>query len=246
MMRSVLNVIDRSHNYMDLMFRVDPSISQYRLLIARTLNDAYDLTGGTGTNGVIGQNAPFVYPLDFRSGQTYRSSLIVQRGLGRLDESVRGQTRLILDLSEFYGPANPSVPADYQLTFIRVQEYNVAVGAFGPPGPIHIVPPPQFFSSIPAGITLAGMAPDTGVRAGDIPSDSAMWVVLPRYCATSNVMNRDSSNDLLLSWDYGQTSAAIEPTGSLGLTSVSYKNLLLESVGGSVNWTAVFSIVGPV
>jgi len=246
MIRSVLNLIDRGPNYMDIMFRVDPSVSKYRLLIAKTINDAYDTTGGAGTNGVFGTNAPFQYPVDFTSGTTYRSDLIVQRGLGRLDESVRGQTRIILDLSQYYGPANPSVPADYQLTFIRVQEFNVALGAFGPPGPIHIVVPPQFFSSIPAGVTLAGTAPNTGVSAGNIPTDNALWFVLPRYCATSNMVNRDNANDLLVSWDYGQTSAAVEANQSLGLTSVSYKNVLLEAVGGTANWTAVFSIVGPV
>lgn len=246
MMRNVINVVDRGPNYMDLMIRVDPSVSAYRLLLARTINDAYDLTGGAGTNGVFGVNAPFQYPVDIPSKATYRSDFIVQRGLGRLDESIRNQTRIILDLSQYYSPANPSVPADYELLFLRVQEYNVATGAFGAPGPIVIVVPPQFFSSIPAGITLAGTAPNTGSTAGTPPSDNAMWVVLPRYCATSNLVNRDNNNDLLVAWDYGQTSAAVEANQSLGLTSVSFKNLLLEAVGGNANWTAVFSIVGPV
>lgn len=245
MIRSVLNLVDRGPNYMDLMFRVDPSISQYQLLIARTLNDAYDWQG-TGLNGVTGVNVPFTFPVNIPRGAIYRSPLIVQRGLGLLDESTRGQTRVILDLSQYYGPANPSVPADYELTFMRVREFNVATGAFGPPGPIHIIVPPQFFSSIPAGVTLAGTAPNTGIAAGNPPSDNAMWISLPRYCATSNLVNRDDSNDLLVSWAYGQTSAAVEANQSLGLTSVSYKNVLLEAVGGTANWTAVFSIVGPV
>lgn len=245
MMRSVLNMIDRGPNYMDLMIRVDPSVSQYQLLIARTINDAYDWQA-VGLNGVVGTNAAFVYPVNIQRAATYRSPFIVQRGLGLLDESVRGQTRIILDLSQWYGPANPSVPADYELTFVRVREYNVATAAFGPPGPIHIIPPPQFFSSIPAGITLAGTAPNTGIAAGNIPSDNALWISLPRYCATSNLLNRDNSNDLLVSWDYGQTSGAVEPNGALGLTSVSYKNVLLEAVGGTANWTAFFSIVGPI
>lgn len=245
MMRNVINLVDRGPNYMDLMIRVDPSVSAYRLLLARTINDAYDLTGGAGTNGVFGVNAPFQYPVDIPTKATYRSDLIVQRGLGRLDESIRGQTRIILDLSQYYGPANPSVPADYELLFLRVQEFNVATGAFGPPGPIVIIVPPQFFSSIPAGITLAGTAPNTGSMAGTPPSDNAMWIVLPRYCATSNVVNRDNTNDLLMAWDYGQTSAAIEANQTFSLTSVSYKNVLLEAVGGTANWTAAFSIVGP-
>jgi len=245
MMRSVLNMIDRGPNYMDLMIRVDPSVSQYQLLIARTINDAYDWQA-VGLNGVVGANAAFVYPVNIQRAATYRSPFIVQRGLGLLDESVRGQTRIILDLSQWYGPGNPSVPADYELTFVRVREYNVATAAFGPPGPIHIIPPPQFFSSIPAGITLAGTAPNTGIAAGNIPSDNALWISLPRYCATSNLLNRDNSNDLLVSWDYGQTSGAVEANGALGLTSVSYKNVLLEAVGGTANWTAFFSIVGPI
>lgn len=245
MIRSVLNTIDRSPNYMDLMIRVDPSVTQYQLLFARTINDAYDWQG-VGLNGVTAANVPFTYPVNIPRAATYRSDYIVQRGLGRIDETTRGQTRIILDLSQYYGPANPSVPADYELTFVRVREYNVAVGAFGPPGPIHIIPPPQFYSSIPAGVTLAGTAPNTGIAAGNVPSESAMWIALPRYCATSNLLNRDNNNDLLVSWDYGQTSGAIEANGSLGLTSVSFKNVLLEAVGGTANWTAFFSIVGPI
>jgi len=245
MIRSVLNTIDRGPNYMDLMIRVDPSISQYQLLISRTINDAYDWQG-TGLNGVVAANVPFTYPVNIPRAATYRSDYIIQRGLGRIDETTRGQTRIILDLSQYYGPANPSVPADYELTFIRVREYNVATGAFGLPGPIHIIPPPQFYSSIPAGITLAGTAPNTGFSAGNPPSDNALWFALPRYCATSNITNRDNNNELLVSYDYGQTSGAIEPNQALGLTTVSYKNVLMEAVGGTANWTAVFSIVGPI
>lgn len=245
MMRSVLNVVDRGPNYMDLMIRVDPSVSSYQLLFARTINDAYDWQG-TSLNGVTATNVPFTYPVNISRGATYRSDFIVKRGLGRLDESIRGQTRIILDMSQYYGPANPSVPADYELMFVRVREFNVATGAFGLPGPIHIIVPPQFFSSIPAGITLAGTAPNTGSGAGQIPSDNALWISLPRYCATSNLVNRDNNNDLLVSWAYGQTSAAVEANQALGLTSVSYKNVLLEAVGGNANWTAVFSIVGPI
>jgi hypothetical protein len=246
MIRSVLNVIDRSANYMDLMFRIDPSVTQYRLLFARAINDAYDLTGGLGTNGVVGNLAPFQYPVDIPRGALYRSDLVVRRGLGRLDESTRGQTRVILDLSEFYGPLNPSVPADNQLTFVRVQEFNVATNAFDAPGPIHIIPPPQFYGNIPAGLTLSGTAPNTGIAAGDIPSEDAMWISLPRYCATSSLYNLDSAHDLLISWDYGQTSAMVQNANPLTLNNASYKNLLLESIGGNAKWTAFFSIVGPI
>lgn len=245
MMRNVINLVDRGPNYMDLMIRVDPSVSKYRLLIARTINDAYDWQG-TSLNGVTAVNVPFTYPVEIPSKATYRSDFIVQRGLGRLDESIRNQTRIILDLSQYYSPANPSVPADYELLFLRVQEYNVATASYDLPGPINIIIPPQFFSSIPAGITLAGTAPNTGSTAGTPPSSGAMWIVLPRYCATSNLTNRDNSNDLLVAWDYGQTTAAIEANQSLTLTSVSFKNVLIEAVGGTANWTAAFSIVGPV
>lgn len=245
-MKNIINLVDRGPNYMDIMFRVDPSVSAYRLLISRTINDAYDTTGGAGTNGVVGVNAPFQYPVDIPSKALYRSDLIVRRGLGRLDESTRDQTRVILDLSQYYGPANPSVPADNELLFLRVQEFNVALGAFGAPGPITIIVPPQFFSSIPAGVTLSATAPNTGTTAGTPPSSNAMWIALPRYCATSNLVNRDNTNDLLVAWDYGQTTAAVEANQTLMLTSVSYKNVLLEAVGGTANWTAAFSIVGPV
>jgi hypothetical protein len=226
---------------MDLMFRVDPSVSSYRLLIARTINDAYDWQG-TSLNGVVGVNVPFTYPVDFPRGAMYRSDFLVQRGLGWIGESTRGQTRILLDLSEFYG-TNPSVPADYELTFMRVQEFNVATGAFGAPGPIHIITPANF-SNIPGGLTLAGTAPNTGIVAGTPPSDSAMWLSLPRYCATSNIVNRDNTNELLMAWEYAQTTGGIEANQSLGLNGVQFKNLLLEAVGGTAQWSGAFSIVG--
>jgi len=243
-MRSVLGVVDRAPNYVDFMIRVDPAVSKYRLSVACSINDAYDLTGGApGTNGVVGVNAPFLIPLEFLSGTLTRSQLIQKRGVGYLDESTRGQTRIILDISEWYGPANPSVPADTQHMFIRVEEFHRATNAWAPPGPIHIVPPANFYGNIPAGLTLAGTAPNTGGQAGRILSDQAMWISLPRYCATSNLSNRDNNVDLLVAWDWDQTSGAIEPNSSLGLTSTSFKNLVLEGAGGAPAWTAFFSIV---
>ena len=243
-MRSVLGVVDRAPNYIDFMIRVDPAVSKYRFRIAICPNDAYDLTGGApGTNGVVGMHVPFLIPLEFVSGTTFRSELIRHRGVGFLEESTRGQTRIILDISQWFGPGNPSVPADNQHIFLRVEEFHRATNAWAAPGPIHIVPPANFYGNIPAGLTLAGTAPNTGGEAGRVLSDNAMWISLPRYCATSNIANRGSTKDLLVAWDWDQTAGAIEAKASLGLTSTSFKNIVLEGAGNAVNWTAFFSIV---
>jgi hypothetical protein len=243
-----LNVIERSPRFIDFAIPVEDGISSYTILVAKLLNDAYAYTGAL-TNGVTPVAAADVL-FNVPTGTSFRSPGIRQRRLGRTDESQRGLTRIVFDIMDYFGPANPNTPHDSNIAFFLVRPFSVASGALLEPTAIYVVPPPDFFCSPSPVVTLTGTAPNTGMGTvgGNILAQvnattnlppGAMNIVLPRM--THHVALRSlaapAGADLLYSFDVGNTSSTLPAEEFYDATLPSAKYVLLEGEGATVDFS---------
>jgi len=231
---------------------VEPGITSYSVYVARVLNDAYAYTG-VAVNGVVPAAAPnllFAVP----SGTMFRSPGVVRRGWGRVDESNRGLTRIMFDMMDYHAPAAVNVPHDQQIAFLIVRPFSTASGALLAPDRVYVVPPPDFYSSPSPALTLSGSAPNTGVGtvAGDILAQvgttggppGAMHIVLPRFTLHAMIQNLDPAlgNNLLVSFDVGNTCSAVPGQEKHDGVPPSIKNVLLEGQGAVVPFTSIMTV----
>jgi len=139
---SILNVIERSTNLIDLAIPREADISQYRLYVARFINDAYDFAGASAKNGVTGAAAPLLLAT-VGTGAGWRSPGLVRARRGIVEESIKGMTRIKVDLAEWYNPiTQPNCPGEDEVAYFRVQSFSDSANAWLYPGPIYVVPTP--------------------------------------------------------------------------------------------------------
>lgn len=244
---STPGIVERATHLVDLQIRNRPQIAAYRLWGQRTLNDAY----GDPTNSkVVGTGS--VQMLEVTSGQTFRSNTIIQKGLGLMDENLRGTTRIVFDPDDFVGDVLTTLPPDDDVLYVRLQERPLTKTAFnvvanglvnaGSPilGPIYIVPPARFFGMVGSPISVDGKAPaNTGSVIGKVPQvtpdgqvPNPMHVVLPRHCRNFRILNRSIDTVLLLSFGLGDSLSTLGP-GQESMLYGNIKEVVLASVDNS-------------
>jgi hypothetical protein len=227
----------RSAHLVDLIVRNNPMVTDYRLWVARTLNDSYGTVADSGLTGTGGNMI-----MESRVNRLVQSLSIERRGWASTAEVRRGQTSFFFDVDDFIVPAPPlpsNVPSDSEYLFARVQEKRLTTGwsavdalaiknaSMPIRGSILVVPDPSFFSSAASVYSLAGTAPaGSDCVAGSPPviDQSAqkpmpMHIVFPRPPAVLTIHNNDPAETLLVSFGVGQPMMAIlhgetvSPTG---------------------------------
>lgn len=225
-----VGLIERAKNLMDLMVYNRPQVSGFRLWGHKNLDDAY----GNPSDGKVGGTGA-VFIAEAPAGSLFRSPSIVRRRQGRVDESMRGQTRFILDLEDFVGDVATGLPSDVEALYVRVQERPVTTGAFNVVGaglvnaaapilgPIYVVPSAGFFGTRTPALGLQGKAPaNTGCTAGLVPVLNAdgqaanpMHVILPRQ--TSYLRIVAGAQAMLVSFGLGDPMQKLAANATLEL-----------------------------
>lgn len=179
-------VILRRSNMVDMIIKSNPSVSMYRFRGHNTLNDAFTSS---------------VPMFEVTSGNHYRSTSLVKKKIGFVEDIKRGTTRVTIDPNDF---ANKFLPMGTSTLYLRVEEYNSTLGGYNPPGPVIVIPHEDLWSRANSTFVLYGSAPVTGSTPGVNPTSDTMCVCMTQYMSSIFLRNLSTANGLLYSFsEYG-------------------------------------------
>lgn len=230
---SRVGISRRSSHVVDLIIRNDPLVTDYRLWVSRSINDAY---GTVADSGLAGSGGTMI--MEAHTNRMVISPRIERNGQASVAEVRRGQTSFMFDVDDYIVPAG-NIPSDSEYLFARVQEKRMALGwakvsalAIKNPdmpirGSILVVPNANFYGHAASVITLAGTAPAGSDCLAGIPpvidqtvqKPMPMHIVFPRPLAVLTIRNTDPASSLLVSFGLGQPMVevpfgqSISPTG---------------------------------
>lgn len=209
------NLIGRSRGLIDFSLRSDPLVAAYQFRAAMTLTAA--ITGGT-TAFTVGR------------GRTLESPTIRRTGRGRDESSLRGLTRVSIDLNDY---SNATIPGDAAMSFWRIREIDAA-GTVLPAGPVLVVPPTQTEGFL----TLLGAAPAVAPTATGLPPLGAAAIAFPREVTSLTIHNDSGADPMGISTSAGDPEMLIPPSvagqSSLTFDPTSLSLLYLHGIGGAV------------
>lgn len=223
----------RSPHLLDLIVRNNPMVTDYRLWVSRSLDDAY---GTVEDSGLSGSGGTMI--MEAHTNRMAISPRIEQNGQASVAEVRRGQTSFMFDVDDYIVPAG-NVPSDGEYLFARIQEKRLALGwaavDAGAPknssmpirGSILVVPDPSFYGHAASVFSLAGTAPaGSDCAAGSPPvidqtvqKPMPMHIIFTRPMGSLTVRNTDGASTLLVSFGLGQpmvevaAGSSILPTG---------------------------------
>lgn len=247
-----VGVSNRSSHLVDLIVRNNPMVTDYRLWVSRSLNDAY---GTVEDSGIAGTGGTMI--MEAHSNRMIISPQIERRGSASVAEVRRGQTSFIFDVDDYIVPAG-NIPSDSEYMFARIQEKRLALGwaavsalaaknaNFPIRGSILVVPNAGFYGHAASVIAMAGTAPAGSDCLAGIPpvidqtvqKPMPMHIVFPRPLAVLTIRNIDPASSLLVSFGLGQPmievpfGQSISPTGGgYSLPGVSEVVLAMSGAG---------------
>lgn len=253
-----IGVSQRAPHLTDLILRNTPDVTDYRLWVARSIDDAYGTVADSGITGTGGLQI-----MQARAGRMDASPSIVRRGWATTAEVRKGQTSFIFDVDDYIVPAPPAIPAvpsDGEFLYARVQEYRATTGwaavAAGAPknanlpirGSILVVPDASFYGRAASVVSLSGHAPagsdcaegSTPVIDPTVQKPMPLHIVFPRPMASLTIRNLDVAAELLVSFGLGQAMVSVGhgesllPTGGgYSLPGVSEVILARDGAGAS-------------
>ena len=236
------NVLDRSRGHMVLQYINDPNILGYRLRVADNLDNAYG-----AANGVPGAGTFALTALDANRDTIRVTKTIRLRRTALSGDIVRGQTRMVFDPNEFFG-ANPVVPPDTSLWFVRTQVRTVASPAF-PVGAdntnqsiINIVQDPEFFSVPRPALTLYGTAPAIGAVPG-LPAPPQPTVFGVPAFADAMVVTNHGAAPLYFAAALDQPLMQIDPGTNISHASGMKDEIVLCGGGAITEFSVLLSTV---
>lgn len=227
----------RSPHLIDLIIRNNPMVTDYRLWVSRSLDDAYGtVTGAVSDSGVTGTGGTMI--MEAHTNRMALSPKIVLNGQASVAEVRRGQTSFMFDGDDYIVAAG-NVPSDNEYLFARIQEKRLTLGWSAVAaaaaenanmpirGSILVVPDPSFYGHAASVFSLAGTAPAGSACAAGSPPvidqtvqrPMPMHIIFPRPMGSLTVRNTSVASTLLVSFGLGQpmiTVAAgdsILPTG---------------------------------
>jgi hypothetical protein len=221
----VPRLVRRASGLFDLAIKNRPGVIGYRLSAANALDTAY--------------TAPTAF-LDVRAGDVFSSPTIQRNRAYRMDSSNRGLTRLWLDINDY---ASASIPGDDDVCFLRISEETS--GGFLEPGPILVVPPPDFFETGRRNLMLAGTAPSLASRGNNLPPAAALRVFFPKFADELKVYNEEAvgGNDLYFSLGPGLNEMRVSANSSRGFSEAGANEFLIRGAGGAVSFSISAAIV---
>lgn len=219
----------RSPHVVDLIIRNSPMVTDYRLWVSRSLDDAY---GTVVNSGLAGSGGTMI--MEAHTNRMAISPKIVLNGQASVAEVRRGQTSFMFDVDDYIVPAG-DIPSDSEYLFARVQENRLALGwtkvsalavnnaSMPIRGSILVVPDPSFYSHAASVFSLAGTAPAGSDCVAGIPpvidqtvqKPMPMHIIFPRPMGSLNVRNTSAAATLLVAFGLGQPMVEVAPGGSI-------------------------------
>ncbi len=197
--------------------------------------------------GASNLNDAFNNPLEIlrtKYDVNFKSSSILSQRL-RVEESNRDLTRMVFNLNDFStAPANPRIPTDEEVCFIRLRGRMKATGELTDFGPVVVVVPYDFFSVTAPIFTVVGTAPD--INSGGVPDNlgiGSMNIHLPYFSQTISVQNLDDTDSLYVSCAPGMSPTIIRPLDTLGITGGAVPEFFLAGDGATPQFTIRASLV---
>jgi hypothetical protein len=224
-MPTVPRFTTHSPGFVELVIRNSPDVAAYRVSAANTLDDAF--TSPTSMVTVA-------------RGASYKSRSLRRKRLGTSVYETRGLTVLQYDPEDFWVPAG-NLPHDADTAFVVVEEQNSA-GAFRPPGPILIVPPPGFFSTTRPALIVKGTAPNVAASATGVPPDGALRFVLPRFADSTTIVNNGGAS-IFVAFGPASTEVEILQGQYTLLPDGAVSEILIRGSGASVPFSIFFAVV---
>ena len=215
-MTTSAHLIERNTGIVELMIRNRPGIRSFVLGAARTLDLAY---AGTTTFLTITQ------------GGSYRSVTLRQKNINRVEETLRGMTRVSYDPGDF---ASATIPGDPDVGFVRVSEVDSS-GATLAEGPILVIPPPGFLGSGRSNLLLTGTAPDVASRGNNLPPTDAMWIDFARFTDNIHIFNDNAGggDSLFVAFGFGSQEIEIPAATDVEFKDVGASEVLLRGESGT-------------
>lgn len=228
---TVPDFVMRSPRLIDLFIRDNLNVEKWELAGQRTLDGSW---AGPTTMFEVHAKADFI------------SRGIRLRRLGVSGESNRGRSRIIFDPMDYYdggGGAPPTLPQDHEYLYLRVREWRKGAAAWGPYGPVLILPPTGFFSSTNPTLLVSGTAPVSAgpIVPGQALDANAMHFVLPRVSDSQNMTNLDNAVNLLYSLGHDEPSNVLLAETNEYLQGT-VKDMLIEGDGANVLFSFNFGI----
>lgn len=248
----------RSPHLVDLIIRNNPMVTDYRLWVSRSLDDAY---GTVVDSGIAGSGGTMI--MQAHTNQMVLSPKIEMNGQASVAEVRRGQTSFMFDVDDYIVPAG-NIPSDGEYLFARIQESRLALGwakvdalaaknANMPiRGSILVVPDPSFYGHAASVFSLAGTAPAGSACAAGLPpvidqtvqKPMPMHIVFPRPMGSLTVRNTSAADTLLVSFGLGQPMVevahgdSILPTGGgYSLPGVGELIVAMKGAGGGCDFS---------
>lgn len=209
----------------ELIVQNEADVSAYRFSAANTLDTAF---AGTTTMFEVPQ------------GSSYRSMSLRRKRLGTSIYTLRGITAAMYDPEDFW-VAGGALPHDTEAAYLRVEERNVA-GVYRPPGPILIVPPPNFFITTRPNLTVHGTAPNVAPTATGNPPAGAMNFVLPRYADTATIGNRGGAS-LWVSFNPGLPEFEVPSGDTIWMPNSGITAVFIRGEGAAVEFSIYFTVI---
>ena len=235
------SVLDRSAGRLLLQYINDPDITDYRVRVANSLDNAYGPDNGVGG---VGTTALF----DVGRGRTLITKPIRQKGTGISGDITRGQTRATFDPNEFFG-LSPEVPPDNNLWFVRTQVRTVAAPVFPVTATnlnqsiILIVQSPGYFSVPRPALSLYATAPDIAAVPGFPAPPEAMVFGVPAFADAIVITNHDAALPLFFAASLEQPLMQIDPLSTISHASGMKDELVFAASGGNPNFSILISTV---
>lgn len=225
MRSSVPNMLTRRRNIVDMMIPTKPNVLRHRIRAHKTLDGAFS------SSQVI---------FEVERGAHFVSPTLQKKGLGAYEDSKRGQTRITFDPEDY---KSSLVPGDDEVIYLRVEDYDVALGGYLAPGSILILPPEEYFGVQDSMLTLTGSAPGISATRGESAPTGALSFSLPLFSSSALVQNLDGSNTLLVAFGRGMAMSPVPNNGNFTLVDGSVVEIFAASENGSaVDFTMVFSL----
>lgn len=243
-------VLSRTQNYIEILIRNKPDVVSYNIWVSRVLEDLYLHPDANMPAAISGRKNIF----NVKAGGTYLSKTL-RKSRQIAPMVLRGQSRAVFTLSDFYEAESPQpLPNDQEVVFLAVQEVLrtgprevLGVTNNGEPilGPILVIPPVNFFHTLDPVLTLSLNVPSTtNAIEGQTPSyltdtsqqDYAppLAVVFPRMSNAVYLYNTHASEPFYYSFDWGlpYTISRTSVADEFSLTSTNVKQLI---VGAAAN-----------
>lgn len=225
MSSTIPNVISRFTGQVDMFLPTKPNVLRYRVSVHNTLDGAF---------------AGSVPIFTVESGRHYLSESLRKANIGAVDESKARQTRVTFNPDDFVG-VSPLVPGEDDILFLRVEDYDIVLGGYLPPSTILVIPQQRYFAVQESVVALTGTAPGISAVAGEKAPPTSLKFALPLYSSTLTVVNLDTTNTLLMSFNGGMVPVNAEQVIPLVDGSITDVSVASDS-GNAVDFTMMFTL----